>query len=1359
VVRLRILGPLEATEDGRELRLGGAKQCALLAILALHRREVVSTDRLIDGLWDGRPPASAPKTLQGYVSHLRKALGPDLIVTRGAGYLLAVEPTQVDLDCFESLVAEGRDALAQGDARHASDLLVEALGLWRGKPLADLAYAPFAQAEIARLEDAHLEAIEERIEADLTIGRHQQLVGELESLVKQNPLRERLRVQLMLALYRCGRQAEALASYREARQHLVEELGIEPGRELQELERAILRQDAALDLALDDAPGEPDARASIPPRTATPDEPSPTASDGARKERKLVSVLFAELVDYADRGDEADPEDVDAALERFSGMAKLEIERFGGIVESFVGDVLLAVFGAPAAHEDDAERAVRSAMAILIAAAAMSEELRVRIAVDTGIALVSLAGRPEGTPITAGGVVSSARRLLAETPAGGVLVGDQTHRATSETIDYGRATSVECKGTSETISGWRPVTARNRRGVELLREPTTPLVGRKRELDLLASTLARAVEERSPQLVTLVGVPGIGKSRLVFELSKRRDPGRTNTTWLRGRCLPYGDGVSFWALGEIVKQEAGILESDDPQQAEEKLHRTVSELMAAEDDAAWVERELRPLVGAATEPDRREVFGEALPAWRRFLERLADRGPLVLVLEDIHWADDGLLEFLDELTIRVRDAALLLVCTARLELLERRPGWGGGKANALTVSLTPLSDKETATLVQTVLERSALETDALEALLTRAGGNPLYAEQLARALTEVGSPAELPETVYGIIAARIDALLPMEKAVLQDAAVVGDVFWSGAVEALGEVGRRQADDLLFSLERKEFVQRGHHSSVEREFEYAFRHVLLRDVAYGQIPRAVRAKKHRRAASWIESLGRPDDHAEMLAHHYWKALECMGVAGWEDPVLVERARLSLRAAGDRSFAVASYATAARYYARALELWPTDDPDRAALLVHAGHAQHAADGTGIDLLEQGFEQLRSRGRPEDAAEVAVEIARRFWLVGERDAAYAYIERARTLVEGRGESRARAYALVERAAYHMSATEHPQAIRLMREALPLTESLGLDELRVRALDVLGSSRASLGDLAGLEDARRAVALARELSAFYRLLVAELNLQGVLVFVGQCSAASEALRACRADVERYGTGDQRDWLRAIEAHEAVLHGEWEDAIRILDERLAEAESGRTHYSDPACHALRSVIALARDGLPAASADSERALEGARRVKDPQLLAPALTLRAIVQLERDRPRAALKDATVLLAQGSILIPALLELHPTVTPVELAWLMRDLGLENDLASILESAPPTPWHEAARAIATGDFLHSIEVVAQIGAPSVDAYARLRAAEALVGAEGFAEAEERLAPAVNFFRRVRATRYLARVERSLTRTASM
>ncbi len=489
-----------------------------------------------------------------------------------------------------------------------------------------------------------------------------------------------------------------------------------------------------------------------------------------RRERKVVTILFADLVGFTARAEQMDPEDVAAELGRYHARIRGELERYGGTVEKFIGDAAMAIFGAPAAHEDDPERAVRSALAIRDWAG--EEGLEVRIGVNTGEALVTVGARPEaGETMAAGDVVNTASRLQAAAPVNGIVVGEQTFRATGRAIDYRELDPVEAKGKAQPLPLWEALGARSRISVDRVHGAT--LVGRRREVDLLEDALARVLHDRSPQLVTLVGVPGIGKSRLVLELYEAIERHPELIAWRQGRCLPYGDGVTFWALGEMVKAQVGILEGDESGEAERKLVDAVAD--------PWVLSQLKPLVGL---PGGSEGSGdardEAFAAWRRFFEELAAERPLVLVFEDLHWADDNLLDFVDHLVDWVSGVPLLVVCTARPELLTRRPGWGGGKPNALTISLSSLSDEETARLLAELLG-SVLAAETQSELLTRAGGNPLYAEEFARMLRDRGSIGELPETVQGLIAARLDLLEPGQKGLIQDAAVVGKRFW---VEAL-----------------------------------------------------------------------------------------------------------------------------------------------------------------------------------------------------------------------------------------------------------------------------------------------------------------------------------------------------------------------------------------------------------------------------------------------------------------------------------------------------------------------------------------------------------------------------------------------
>src|SRR3954447_21163787 len=472
------------------------------------------------------------------------------------------------------------------------------------------------------------------------------------------------------------------------------------------------------------------------------------------EERKVVSVVFCDLVGSTARAEQSDPEDVRAELSSYHARVRSELERHGGTVEKFIGDAVVAVFGAPLVHEDDAERAVRAALAIRDWAVD-EDAVDVRLAVNTGEALVSVDARAAaGEGLVAGDVINTAARLQTAAPVNGILVGEKTHGATEQHIEYRPREAIEAKGKQEPVPVWEVVAARSLFGVDVDLTPATRLVGRRRELDQLLDALARARAEHEPQLVTIVGVPGMGKSRLVQELSVRLEAEPELTRWRQGRSLPYGEGVTYWAFGEMVKAEAGILESDAARVAESKLRETVARI-GSEGEVEWLRTMLLPLVGIADDASGGDRRGEAFAAWRRFVEGLAAERATVLVFEDLHWADDGLLDFVDSLVDWATDVPLLVVATARPELLARRPHWGGGKTNAATLSLAPLSEAETAALVHAVLERSVLPADVQSAVLARAGGNPLYAEEFARMVEERGGLHEgwdidLPDSVQGL---------------------------------------------------------------------------------------------------------------------------------------------------------------------------------------------------------------------------------------------------------------------------------------------------------------------------------------------------------------------------------------------------------------------------------------------------------------------------------------------------------------------------------------------------------------------------------------------------------------------------------
>jgi class 3 adenylate cyclase len=1064
-----------------------------------------------------------------------------------------------------------------------------------------------------------------------------------------------------------------------------------------------------------------------------------------REERKVVTVLFCDLVGFASRAEQMDPEDVRALLAPYQTRLRSELERFGGTVEKFIGDAVMALFGAPVAHEDDPERAVRAALAIRDAIVG-DGELELRIGITTGEVLIALGARPEaGEGMASGDVVNVAARLETAAPVNGVLVDETTYRATQRAIDYREAEPVEAKGKAEPILAWEALEPTSRFGIDLAEQARTPLIGRNRELEVLVSLLARVREERSPQLVTLVGVPGIGKSRLVYELFEVVDREPELITWRQGRCLPYGEGVTFWALGEIVKGQAGILETDSAEQVEDKLHRAVASVVPDESEARWLEGELRPLAGLSTDGARGDQRDEATAAWRRFLEAVAEDGPAVLVLEDLHWADDGLLDFVDDLVDWVRGAPLLVVGTARPELLDRRQAWGGGKANATTISLPPLGDDETARLISALLGRPVQLADDQRALLERAGGNPLFAEQYVRMLAERGTAVELPESVQGIIAARLDALATAEKELLQDAAVHGKVFLLGAVAAATGVESPDAEHLLRTLERKEFVRRERRSAVAGDSQYAFQHVLLRDVAYSQVPRRSRAEKHRRAAEWIEGLGRPDDHAEMLAHHYGQALELARAAGVEDdPSLVKRARESLRDAGERAMSLSAYASAADFFAAALELCPRDDLDRPRLLLGHGRALFPVGGSGLDLLTEAFEAFRAAGDVERAAEAATVAARFSWFAGDRAGTDRYIEAALELVGSGPASRAKAEALTNQSGFLMLAGRFDESIQVGAEALPLVEELGMEAQRARLHIVVGCARCCLGDTEGLREIETGISIARAGGALEMVVLGYTNLASELFFFGRLADARRAWQHFRELGERYGFARMQRTARTDGACWAFVDGRWDDVLRVADELIAAADAGDRHWTDPTVLSLRASIRLAGGDAAGADADSERAAELARS-SDAQAQSQAFCVRAAVALEAARHDEAGELASELAALGPVLLPALCSGFPTLA--EVAWVFRDLGRGQELSAVLDATPiESPWKDAAHAIIDGDLVRAAEIIDEMGHAASAAYARVRAAEALAAEGRQREADAQLVQAQSFYRGVGAVAYL-------------
>jgi class 3 adenylate cyclase/tetratricopeptide (TPR) repeat protein len=930
---------------------------------------------------------------------------------------------------------------------------------------------------------------------------------------------------------------------------------------------------------------------------------SVTAEPG-REERKVVTVLFCDLVGFTAASETADPEDVRARLRPYHELLRERIEAFGGTVEKFVGDAVMAVFGAPVAHEDDAERAIRAGLGILERLEELNEadpglSLTVRIGINTGEALVALDARPEqGEGFVTGDVVNTASRIESAAPVDGIAVGEGTYRATAPVFEWVELPAAELKGKIEPVAVWQPVAARARFGSDVIRHLSTPLVGRELDVLQLRTAFEKAVREPSVQLVTTVGEPGVGKSRLVAELGAHVDALPDLVRWRQGRCLPYGEGIAFWALGEIVKAQAGIYESDSPDEAARKLTDVIPEV----EEAPWLRARLLPLVGV--DPGSTASREESFTAWRRFLESIAEQEPTVLVFEDLHWADEALLDFLEYLADWAQGVPLLLVCTARPELHERRPTWGAGLRNATAISLAPLSAAETAALVSALLDQAVLPVETQQAILERAGGNPLYAEEFVRMLRDrdlldergalrTGSDVPFPDSLQALIAARLDTLPADTKALLQDAAVVGKVFWTGAVAAIGDRKPADVEMTLHELARKEIVRPSRQSSMEGEQEVGFWHVLVRDVAYGQIPRSQRAAKHVSAAEWIEVKAgeRVEDLADVLAYHTGEAMSLAQATG--APALAAeigpRARRYALLAGERALGLDTQ-RAVELLERALELTPTDDPARpSALLLFATAAQHLGRRGDAEIAaEEAVVAFRAEGNRMRLGEALTNLA--LAAPAPRDGE-ATLE-AVSVLEGADAGPELVAAYAQLAGHHLVRGAYKPCVDAAERAIALARELGLP-MPARALGFHGGALITLGDqakgFAELEEARRllvASGLGRDAAvAHHNYGINQWVLEGV-------TAAFDTLGEARRFAASRGLQEMAASSGATMLERLVDAGRLREALKQATELQADVDSrvmneaARTEF-----HCARARAHFELGDLTAAQVDAAAAL------------------------------------------------------------------------------------------------------------------------------------------------------------------------
>ena len=657
---------------------------------------------------------------------------------------------------------------------------------------------------------------------------------------------------------------------------------------------------------------------------------TPLEKPAAREERKIVTVLFVDLVGFTARAEQLDPEDVRAILNPYYTRLRAEIEVFGGTVEKFIGDAVMAVFGAPVAHGDDPERAVRAALAVRDAVAQMNEaepelDLQVRLAVNTGEAIVALGANPDlGEGLVAGDVVNTASRLQTAAPTNGILVGQATHRATRGSFEYAEVEALVVKGKRTPVRAWLANSASSGPGERA--SSGVPMLGRVHELAVLNRIFDGVVADRRPHLVTVVGDAGIGKTRLGVEFSDRLE--REGARVLRGRSLPYGAVTTYGTFAQHVKGFAEIFANDDAELGREKLRAAIGTLEC--EDAEELSSDLALLIGleAGREvPDRQTLFRAA----RRFVELLAADQPTVLLFEDIHWAGSGTFDLVEMLASRVRDVPLLLLALARPDLQHARPGWGGGMPAYTALSLQALDDESAAELALQLL--GAEVEAATSRVVETAEGNPLFIEELAASVAErsPASAAPLPTTIRELISARLDALPPSERTVLLDAAVVGKLFWLGALESLdGSVG--DLPELLDSLEARDLVRREPLSWIEGDEQYTFKHVMIREVAYATLPRTSRRELHAAVARFLEeATGDAAATATALAEH------------WREAGDAERALEYIELAGDQAAGGWAKDEAAALYAQGLELLPDGDPRHRQLA--RKHALAAAAGVHV------------------------------------------------------------------------------------------------------------------------------------------------------------------------------------------------------------------------------------------------------------------------------------------------------------------------------------------------------------------------------------------------------------------------------
>jgi class 3 adenylate cyclase/tetratricopeptide (TPR) repeat protein len=894
---------------------------------------------------------------------------------------------------------------------------------------------------------------------------------------------------------------------------------------------------------------------------------APAPAEARTEERRLVTAVFTDIVGSTASAEELDPEDVRARLAPYYAEARRELELHGGSVAKFIGDAVVALFGAPTAHEDDPERAVRAAFAVTKAIEELNAtdewlNLNIRTGVNTGDAIVVLGMNPgEDIGEAAGDVMNTAARIQGAAPINGIVVGELTYEATRHAIEYREGEPVAAKGKAEPVRVWEAVEAREAPTRREVRRGT--LVGRDAELEKLLGLWEQVVSQRLPGIATVLGSPGIGKSRLLEELAARvADDG--TTVW--GRCLPYGEGITYWAVTEILKGAAGILQSEGAEEVSTKLGALLERIGEDNlDELRTMAAAASNILGVATTPRGTYSATEITQAelhWglRRILQLLAKIRPLVLVFEDLHWAEPTLIELIRYLVEDEAETPLLVVASARPELAESVPALVRERERQASVDLQPLGAEVGRALLAELLGAEALaESSTADALLQNAGGNPLFLEETVRMLAErgvvdsagwhlkEGESVAVPTSLQSLIGSRLDQLLPPERRVAQHASVVGSVFWPGAVGHLqDETGASQNGELhgrLDVLVRRDLVQEHEESSVAGEREYGFKHILIRDVAYGRIPKGRRAQLHVRFADWTEALpAAEEEFVEIIAYHLEQACRLTSeiARATIDPP-IDRAVHALSRAGEKAEAREGMREADRFYARALELVGEEAESaielrlrRAVALQILGQAPKA-----LELVQPIVEEARAAGRLDLSCEALITVA----LINQR--------------QGRpAEARTR-----------------------MEEALKLAVQIGDRKLQIRTTFSLASIKGETGAAdEALADLGRAISIAEEIDDRVLRIQGHLRTGFLLFNKGELAAAEEQFERCSALAADLGSSRNQALATFPLAVIKYLRGDLEEAERLGERARAWLErTGETLFQIQNLLALGQ-YALARD-------------------------------------------------------------------------------------------------------------------------------------------------------------------------------------